>query len=188
MKIVGLHSRAHGGKDTVAEHLVRRHGFVQIAFADAVYAGLAAMFDVSVDMLRAHSFKERDSTCLGDRSPRYLLQTLGTDWGRDMVHRDVWVRIAAAKLERHRATNCAGVVLSDVRHDNEADFVRDSGGQIWIIVRPTKKPDYVRPHSSEAGITQHGRDRGLLNDGTLEQLEARVDLLVQQLESQGSIA
>ncbi len=152
MYLIGLHSRAHGGKDTVAAHLVEKHGFVQVAFADAVYRGLCAIFGVHDEqILRSHTYKESSMQWFGGRSPRYLLQTLGTEWGRDMVAKDLWIRIAEREIDRHRATNCRGVVVSDVRFDNEADFIRDAGGRIWLIVRPTK--DRVREHVSESGIS-----------------------------------
>jgi hypothetical protein len=179
VKLIGLHSRASGGKDTVAAHLVERHGFVQVAFADAVYRGLATMFGVEESQLRAR--KEEPRAWFFGRAPRYLLQTLGTEWGRELVHPDLWVYIVKSEVERRRATNCRGVVISDVRYDNEADYVRNAGGQIWLIVRTWKL--LVREHSSERGIATHGPDRGLLNDGTIEDLRARVDLLIEQLEA-----
>ena len=44
--IVGLHGTVGAGKDSVADHMTRNHGFHKIAFADAVKDDLISMFDV----------------------------------------------------------------------------------------------------------------------------------------------
>jgi hypothetical protein len=49
-------------------------------------------------------------------SPRHLMVTLGTEWGRDAVHPDLWVRIWAASLPE-----AAHVVAEDVRFPNEVE-------------------------------------------------------------------
>lgn len=56
------------------------------------------------------------------------MQTVGTEWGHDMIHRDLWVKVVEQKIRQVRREGATGVVVSDVRFDNEADFIRDWHG------------------------------------------------------------
>lgn len=177
MRLIGLHGRAGAGKDTVGAMLVARKTemVARLAFAqplkDMLTAGLRDL-GVTWQLLADRTHKERRIEAIG-RSPRELLQTLGTEWGRQMVHPDLWLRIAATRLEYHRQYASA-TVITDVRFDNEANWVRAQGGEIWHVLR--KYGDNVAPlHVSEHGIEMHaGVDSVVMNDEGLEQLEAEV--------------
>lgn len=64
------------------------------------------------------------------------------------------------------------IVIRDIRYENEADFIRSAGGQIWHIQR--KDLQAVNPHSSEWGIAVQSGDAIIHNNGTLAELEACV--------------
>lgn len=174
MKLIGLTGRAGCGKDTVADHLESKRRFRRESFAAPLYAGLAAMTGYSIGYLQNRERKEDSLPHVG-RSPRYLLQTLGTEWGRNLVHTDLWLLLAEQRVIRLRDLNC-DVVITDVRFENEATWLRNMGGELWHIHRPGIKP--VRRHTSEAGILPAGVDRGLLNDRTIADLIERVDHLI----------
>lgn len=73
--------------------------------------------------------------CLRQRriTPRYVLQTLGTEWGRT-IDKDIWVKTA---LRRAAALKDGDAVLiTDVRFINEARAIVAGGGQVWRIERP----------------------------------------------------
>lgn len=63
------------------------------------------------------------------------------------------------------------VVVTDVRYPNEAERIKDLGGKVWEIIRPGLESD---GHSSEIPLPRDLVDRVIHNDGSLEQLEARV--------------
>lgn len=69
--------------------------------------------------------------------------------------------------------NKSVVIIKDIRYDNEADFWRSHHGIIWHIKR--KDAVKVASHSSEAGITRKKLDLLIMNDGTLEELQTKVD-------------
>ena len=137
------------------------------------------MLQVPESVLRDRARKERDLPTVG-RSPREMVQTLGTEWGRNTMRLDFWLLIALPEIEAHRRGGVPGVVVSDVRFENEAQFIRCQGGQVWHIQRPGIAG--VRAHASERGIVPEGADRGLLNDGPLAALCNRVDRLIDDLE------
>lgn len=107
--------------------------------------------------------KEKEIPLFG-KSLRHMMQTLGTEWGRQLVHPNIWVRLAEAVLfERGER-----MIISDVRFDNEAEFVRSKGGVVLHVTR-TNAPE-VEAHASEAGIRQSPLDMYIANDGTIDEL------------------
>ncbi len=167
--IIGLTGAAGCGKDTVANILARR-GFESLAFADPIYKAVAAITGLSQEELRDRSRKETPIPWLG-KSPRELLQTLGTEWGRDMVRQDIWIRVAM-----QQASAIARCVITDVRFENEAAAIKTAGGRVWRIVRPEScLTDQAAKHSSEAGIPNRLVDLVVQNNSTIEALVARVE-------------
>ncbi|WP_445672844.1 deoxynucleotide monophosphate kinase family protein [Pseudomonas inefficax] len=77
------------------------------------------------------------------------------------------------------------IVITDIRFENEAAFLRSHNGVIWHIVRPGVQ--LVNAHSSEAGIERKPDDIVIMNDGSLDQLEQRVKQAWEQLISSASI-
>ena len=114
--------------------------------------------------------KEKEIPLFG-RSLRYLMQTLGTEWGRNLVHRDIWVKIAETVLY----TQGERMIISDVRFNNEAEYIRGKGGMILHVSRPDTQD--VEPHASEAGIRHSPLDLYVLNDGTIDELYTKLAAL-----------
>lgn len=70
------------------------------------------------------------------------------------------------------------MIISDVRFDNEAEFVRSKGGVILHVTR-----DYapkVEPHASEAGIRMSSMDLYVANDGTIDMLYTQLAALFEE--------
>jgi hypothetical protein len=172
-RVIGIAGAAGSGKNTVAAMVPDS---ITIQFADPMYAMVAAMTGIPESVLRDRAFKERPIPALGC-SPRRLLQTIGTDCGRRMISPDVWVRLAARRVEQLAADGWATVVLADVRFPNEAEWIRHGmGGQVWRVERPGLVP-ITDQHASEAGLPAEAVDRVIVNDGDLEQLRAAVGVL-----------
>lgn len=166
--IIGLTGPAGSGKDTVADWLEVRHGFSRIALADPIRKGLCAMFDLPMHVFKP-GIKEQIIPSIG-KSPRELMQTLGTEWGRDMVARDIWLRMASRKI----AAALPRIVVTDIRKEDEAQWLRGYGGGIWRIHRSTRKA--VRPHTSESGaISISPDDLAIPNDGSIDDLFSVID-------------
>jgi len=101
MRLIGLTGPAGSGKDTVARLLCEQHGFVQMAFADPLRAMLKAGLGLTDEELHRRDLKEAPLEWLG-KSPRQLLQTLGTEWGRQHVHPHLWLELAPGASPRSR--------------------------------------------------------------------------------------
>lgn len=170
-RLIGLYSPSPGcGKTTVAAIL----GGTRIGFADPLRAMIRAMMieagihpDAALRLLTI--YKEMPIPQLGGRSARYLLRTLGTEWGRDLIDVDIWVDIAMGKLSRAKGL----VVIDDMRFPQEREAVLRAQGEVWRIDRPGHESN--PEHRSDAGLEDgYGWDRSIINSGTLADLAAAV--------------
>lgn len=64
------------------------------------------------------------------------------------------------------------IIIKDIRFENEAQYLREHHGVIWHITRPNLQR--VNAHSSELGVARQPGDVLIVNDGSLEQLQAVV--------------
>lgn len=175
-RLIGLTGPAGSGKDTAAHYLVTRHGCRSYALADPIRAGLMAMLGLVEEDFERPA-KEQTIGWLGT-SPRHLMQTLGTQWGRRCIADDLWLRLAERELRQARAWQVA-LVIRDVRFDNEARWVRAHGGRVWHIMG--RRAEGVRPHESEAGARFAAGDVALDNSGTPEQMFEFIDAALEAL-------
>lgn len=84
------------------------------------------------------------------KTPRHILQTLGTDWGRMMVGSNIWVE---AMRNRILASDAPVVIIDDLRFENEWALVKELGG---IVIRLERKGiAYTGEHASEQPIPPH---------------------------------
>lgn len=172
-QLIGITGRARAGKDTIASHLVERHGYTRMAFADPIRDMLAVL---GVDGDHMNTYKEEIIPHLGI-SYRHLAQTLGTEWGRQLHGTDFWVNV----LDRRKVTlhpHAQRIVISDVRYNNEARYIRQCGGTIWHVERPDNPvglADHAREHPSETGVDNTYIDARLINH-TIPELREAIDL------------
>lgn len=175
--IIGIAAKAYSGKGEATRFLTNCRGFKEIEFARPIKDALEVMFDIDLTTLEQIHGKEPVLPAVG-KSLRELYQTLGTDWGRDKIDTDIWVNQAARRYGRLAGYD---VVFSDVRFENEAQFVRGQGGTIIHLRRSAAKG--TRLHKSESGVKyQQGCDWILENNGTLPELYTQLSLLIEEIE------
>ena len=107
--VIGLHGRARSGKDTVANFILAQRGGYIYSFADPIRAMLVPL---GIDM-RDPYWQERKEEVIPaiGASPRRMMQTLGTEWGRELINPELWLILAKQLL-----LNCGpGMVIADVR-------------------------------------------------------------------------
>lgn len=177
--LIGLAGRARAGKTTAAKYLASTHNLQTYAFADPLREGLTTILNLSPrDFDDEH--KEQPIAWLG-RSARELMQSMGTEWGRNHVHPELWLLLAEQNLGFLKQTYAAasGFVISDLRFENEAAFVREKGGLVIHLIRESA-PD-VTPHISETGIAIHDNDVVVHNDESIEQMTGQLDKIFKAL-------
>lgn len=170
-RLIGLYSPSPGcGKSTAARFL-QGEGFDLVSFA----APLRSMvFSLLIDLgytsgeafALLHERKEEILPQLGV-SPRHLLRTLGTEWGRSCVHPELWLQSFQSRL-----AGLPMVVVDDVRFLNEAQLIKRLGGEIWQL----RRPGHERPaeHASDGGLEGWVFDRTIDNSGSLDDLKVQM--------------
>lgn len=159
--IIGIAGKKRAGKDTVAREFIKR-GFQHDSFAGPIRRFVEDLIGYEIN----DENKESPIQWAPHLTPRKLMQTVGTEWGRAMDP-DLWV---LSFLNRPNVGS--NVVVPDVRFENEAAAVRAAGGRMIHIERPGTSTDN---HASEAGIAIRFDlgDMHLLNNGSLGALQAQ---------------
>lgn len=173
-RLIAFAGAANSGKDTAAQYLVQHHGFVRYGFADPIKRGLNATFGWSERNWHNREWKEGNDPRLGF-SPRKAAQTFGTEWGRQMLREDLWLKLADMYYEDLKG--CNGMVISDCRYDNEAEWVKSRGGEIFVLRRNVEEIE-LKAHSSEKGISEKYVDGIIFNNESLSKLYALIETVV----------
>ena len=133
-------------------------------FAEPLKEAALAMFgDLGIDREDLYGPSERREKQIGglvraDGEPltlRYVLQTIGTEWGRETINNDIWVNLGLARARRYLSNGYNLVIITDVRFPNEINAINDAGGLVWWIDRPSARPDDENLHASEAEMLTH---------------------------------
>ena len=167
IRLIGFCGPIGSGKTTAARVLERVCGFERMRFAEPLKAMLRTLgLDESqVDGDR----KETPSALLCGRTPREAMQTLGTEWGRDLIGEDLWVHAWAWRADEALVAG-RSVVVDDVRNVNEARAIWARGGKLIGLERPGVMPG---GHVSER-FDLSLADARIRNDGDAVALERKV--------------
>lgn len=173
-RVVGLSGVAGSGKSTAAAHL-QRQGYTLVKFAGPLKDMMRAI-GLSESQIEGAD-KENSTRLLQGKTPRYAMQTLGTEWGRNIIGAGFWTF-----LWEHRALQLldAGhkVVVDDCRFANEAKAVRSLGG---IVVRIKGRGGIAGEHESEKVAFEP--DAILMNNGSVASFHDRLDSLLSSTET-----
>ncbi len=93
--------------------------------------------------------------------------TLGTEWGREMIGDDIWVRAWENSVKAHLA-NGVDIITEDLRFENEYEAVRRLGGMVIRVERPGL---VASDHPSEQFAQSMIADTVVHNDSDLKTLQ-----------------
>lgn len=166
--LIGVTGAKGAGKDTFAKRLITNHGFRKLAFAQPL-KDMLRVLGLSNEEIEG-SLKEMPCALLGGASPRHAMQTLGTEWGRNLVDGNIWL---TAWLRNYEQLKPKHVICTDVRFDNEAEMFQKQGGIIVEIIRSGLLRN--DGHLSEKGVDPRFVSWTISNSGTIVDLKKRAD-------------
>ncbi len=166
--LLGLCGPAGAGKSTAAFHLITHYRFYRVRFAGPLKKMMA-----SIGLTERHiegDLKEVPTDLLCGQTPRYGMQTLGTEWGRGLIGNDIWINLW--KNDVGNAPEGMPIVVDDLRFPNEEAAFRDMGGKVIRIVRSVDTTTQTFTHESEKHVI--AADYTVVNDDSIEQLHKKV--------------
>ena len=190
--LIGVVGLISSGKGTVSDRLVEKHGYQKDSFAKSLKDAVASMFNWDRSMLEGDTessrhWREQPDTFWSEKfgkpvTPRWVLQHFGTEVMRGNMYDAIWVDSC---IGRYKGQN---TVISDTRFPNEVKRIREHGGKI-ILVKRGEDPEWftnyvegnIEPtgiHSSEYAWAKEEFDYVIENNGTKEELSAKLDELL----------
>jgi hypothetical protein len=179
--IIALTGAAGSGKTEASRYFAANHSFHRLRFA----APLKAMLHC-LGLTEEHTdgaLKELPCAALGGKTPRYAMQTLGTEWGRDLIYPTLWAHAAVRQIDM--VPNEINILFDDCRFPNEIAELRkleDTTVFVIRIVRPTGIQKrrwwqiWRKVHVSETLRIEP--DFIVPNDGTIAELYGRLREIV----------
>lgn len=151
--IIGVVGFLGSGKGTVGDILIQERGYTRLSFADAVKDAVSVIFGWPRELLEgdtqeSRAFRESTDGFWSERfgytvTPRYMLQLMGTEAGRDVFNEDLWVFTVEKRMQGMK-----NVVLPDVRFPNEIEFIKSRGGKVIRVVRGPEPEWYDLAHAA----------------------------------------
>ena len=182
-KIIGLYSHAAQSGKSLAANVLASYGYISMSFAEPIKRmGVEFLMSFGYDKDKAVRFVWADKEKIIPEincTPRHMLQTLGTDWGRKCIDENIWLTSMQTRIVKNLRGDSCGVVIDDVRFENEARMIKRMGGEMWKIIRPSVTN--TSTHVSEGQLDSwDGFDHVVENAGTIQQFRDQLDGIIAQ--------
>lgn len=174
MRLIGLVGKKQSGKDTLFNELFNQVWFFgrvkysdqcpeRFAFADQLKSQLADALGITLEYLNEH--KEFFRAALQEFGHQRRVEN-PTHWIEELVFTERWQHSRGWKF------------VTDVRYQNEADFIKSQGGLMVRIVRPQKSDAPEDLHCSETEQDRIPCDYTVQNTGTLGDYRIAISHLI----------
>lgn len=187
--ILGVCGKARSGKDTFAEILAEeifnsvKKRFVLMAYANELKNRVQKDFDLSYEQLWGNAKEIPDKRYPKDKdsnesfwTSREIMQNYGEFYRSIDYH--FWVNNLFRVIDSKEYNN---VIITDVRHPNEADPIINRGGSIIRVTsnRENKEQVHGTNHISEIAMDNYDKvDFHVTNDGSIEDLRLTAQQVV----------
>jgi len=177
------------GKSTCADYIVNTYKFEKLSFAEYVKKGAVTMLApiIGLKMAKFHIYENKVSPIpiLNNVTGRKILQTLGTDWGRNIIDEDIWVK---TQITRILGSDEQLIVVDDFRFDNEVLYIKEKYSDllniktIKIIRNDINNDDVYTQHESENGMSDKVTfDHVIINNGTINDLKEKINIIMGEI-------
>lgn len=163
VRLIGICGRAKSGKSHLAKFIKSKYRNVNIvSLATPLKNALIAIFAYAgytakeIDERLHGKLKEYQDPILG-YTPRFLMQTLGTEWGRNILGNSWWINLCETKIKRlaeEKSDRDIIVVVDDIRFENEIEWLKMNKGKLVTLISSREVrgelPPEVARHISES--------------------------------------
>lgn len=178
--IIGLHGKAGCGKNTAADFFAYQNKtdtIRQLAFGAGVKTVTAAFFNIPIHKFYNHKDEVSERWGMTHRS---MLQKVGTEFARNTITKEYWILYLMPEMEKLLAEGVDIIFVTDVRFENEADWVTKLGGYMLKIIRPRafQLVGEEAEHESEQVLPERMIDGVLVNDRSPQLLGEKLATLI----------
>ena len=161
MELIGLLGHQGVGKNYIAENILKKFlgdtPTIVLAFADHFKIDSIGKFDLDYDKVFINK----------DYETRKKLQVIGTEEGRDKYGQDIWIKIMHNWIKVLYSRGIKRFIITDVRFQNEADWIKSLNGLIIKIEAPNRYMNKV--------VDEAGKDIDKIKDIILHPSEKNID-------------
>lgn len=145
MILIGLSGKMGVGKDYIAQTYIipflkakYNMSCLQMSFADQIKANVITKRNIAFD----------DVFVKKTQATRMLLQREGTESGRDLYGKDIWIRYFDTWAKVHCSRGIETIVTTDVRFLNEVEYIKSQGGILVKVVAVDRNERRLQQESS----------------------------------------
>ena len=124
--IIGVAGKMGTGKDYICNNMIipilksMNKSYLQISFAD----------QIKVNVMTKNNVLFEEVYTLKNSETRKLLQTEGTEQGRNIYGDDIWIKYFNNWLSVYKSRGIEYFICSDIRFKNEIEYIKGLGGII----------------------------------------------------------
>lgn len=159
---IGITGKMGVGKDHILTNYIlpilksKNLTSLQISFADQIKVNAMVKCDVSFEDLYINKTQES----------RTMLQLQGTEEGRNIFGKDIWVKYLDAWIKVHKSRGIQVFLNADTRFKNELFYIKENNGFLIKIIAPKRNEkrllseskgeltvlNSIKSHSSECDL------------------------------------
>lgn len=190
-KIIAITGIARSGKDTTADYLVKKYGYVRLAYADIMKSILCSTFNITTEELEAYKNDKYSFLAVFNAKQfmhtykypydelkvnfRNVLENFGQSM-KALFGEKVWSNLIIQKIKE---LNHDKIVVSDVRFHVEIDGLRENFNDITLL-RIVNGRQPASEHASEVQHLEFTNYTLIDNTKDLEWLYKQVDQIAKQ--------
>ena len=169
-KVIALIGPQGCGKSTLSEGIVAW----SLSFADPIRRMLGGLLNRNADDLKSIDKTEpMEELCM--QSYRHAAQTLGTEWGRNLIGCDIWINSMRLGIHKYLSISQYPVIIDDARFIDEFTMLREETDLLLLRINRDDIPDQANDHESEHYWAKQEPDGVIDNNGTLEESIAQIE-------------
>ena len=176
-KVIFLSAKRRAGKDTLADYMQNRYGFIKVAFADQLKNEVAEKMSINRNEFDDDTLKELKPNG-SNYTRRQLLQQYGGSKRRE--DETYFVRKAVEQINRHLA-NGRNVVVSDARFPGELEAKGIQTPEITKI--RIHRPQRERLFGTDTDISEMALDDYPSFDKHITNEEDKISGMFEQLDA-----
>jgi len=142
--LIGICGKMGSGKDWYTQNIIipvlelYKKTYIPLALADQIKINVMTQKNIKYDELYVQKTAES----------RNLLQQLGTDEGRNVYGKDIWIKYHSNWTEIFEKKGINYIISPDIRFSNELLYVKERGGIIIKLVAPKRNEQRLLQESN----------------------------------------